>query len=101
MRQAKISRDTIVTQMKELVSTELDGETVLMSIKSGKYYGMDKVSSRIWSLIETPRSLLELVEILVEEYDVTPAKCEQDVLTHLNKLERDNLIKVIENGATA
>lgn len=50
----EINLNSVVAQSEDQVSTELDGETVLMSIEQGNYYGMDKVLSRIWALIEKP-----------------------------------------------
>ena len=94
-----IGMNTVVAQIEELVSSDLDGETVMMSIKNGKYYGMDAIGSRIWELIKQPRSVLELCDILLTEFNVDRERCEKDVLVFLNKLAEDNLVKVL--GAKA
>ena len=89
--------NTTVTQTKELVSSDLDGETVLMSIETGKYYNMDPIGSRIWALIEEPLSVSKLCDILLGEFKVDREQCEKEVLTFLNKLTEDNLIQVLED----
>jgi len=38
-RKKAIDICTVVTQVEELVSSDLDGETVMMSVQNGKYYG--------------------------------------------------------------
>ena len=90
-----IRPDAVVAQIEELVSSDLDGETVMMSVKNGKYYGMDAIGSRIWTLIKQPRSVSELCDILLREFNVDRERCEKDVLIFLNKLAEDNLIRIV------
>ena len=90
----EIDLDTVVFQRGDLYSGELDGEMVMMSVEHGKYYGLDEIGSRIWKLIEQPRSVSEICELLVAEFQVEREKCRQDVLDFLNKLAREDLVKV-------
>ena len=94
-----IGLETVVVRSEELVSSDLDGETVLMSVQNGKYYGMDAIGSRIWVLIAQPILVSELCDTLLEEFDVVREQCEQDVLAFLNQLAKDNLAKVIDAAA--
>ncbi|MDY6844625.1 MAG: lasso peptide biosynthesis PqqD family chaperone [Thermodesulfobacteriota bacterium] len=94
-KKQKIESDTVVAQIKELVSSNLDGETVLMSVENGKYYGMDGIGSRIWELVASPRSISDVCNILIEEFEVDREKCERDVLDFLEDLRKQKLIKVI------
>jgi len=43
---SNISINSIISQSEEQVSTEIDGEVVLMAIGNGNYYGFDKNLSR-------------------------------------------------------
>ena len=94
MVKEEITLTSTVTQSEDQVSTELDGETVLMSIEQGNYYGMDKRLSRIWALIETPITASSLCDRLADEYDVEREICEKDVLHVLNDLAKENLLKI-------
>ena len=94
-----IGPDTVVAQIEELVSSDLDGETVMMSVKNGKYYGMDAIGSRVWALIKQPQPVAELCDILLTEFKVDREQCERDVLVFLNKLAEDNLVKVVDANA--
>ena len=89
-----ITLDTVISQSKDQVSTDLDGETVLMSIEQGNYYGMDQILSRIWAIIENPIKTSDLIEKLLKEYDVSREDCEKDVLKVLNELEDENLLEL-------
>lgn len=89
-----ISPDTIISRIMEVVAAEMDGETVMISIESGKYYGMDIIGSRIWELLETPKSVADVVRILGEEYEIKQQQCEADVLDFLKYLQKEGLVKV-------
>ncbi|MBW1829607.1 MAG: PqqD family protein, partial [Deltaproteobacteria bacterium] len=65
-----INLESVVVQVVDLVSSSLDEETVMMSVNSGKYYGLDEIGSRIWELIKQPRSVSDLCDILLGEFEV-------------------------------
>ena len=65
----------------DVVCRQVGGETVLLDIASGTYFGLDAVGARVWQLIEDDGcSLLETCDRIDAEYDVARAVLEQDVL---------------------
>jgi len=94
-----INLKSMIQRKDDLVSCDLDGETMLMSVKTGKYYGIDPMGSRIWALLETTRSVFEICTVLLAEFDVERQLCERDSLAFLNKLSQENLIKVVDESA--
>ena len=89
-----ISGHSIVVVAKEQVSCDLGGEAAILNLKSAVYYGLDPVGARIWNLIQEPKSLHEIREILLKEYNVEPGRCERDLLALLEKLVEEGLIEV-------
>ena len=89
-----ISMDTTICRTKDVVASDIDGEVVMMSIENGAYYGIDSIGSRIWELIETPCKVSELIEKLLEEFEVDRPTCEKDVLKFLEELQKDKIILV-------
>lgn len=89
-----IDEDTVIVQTADLVAAQMDGETVMMRIENGKYYGIDAVGSRIWELIASPRRVLEIVGVLAKEYDVEVGQCKADTLDFLNHLYREGLVRL-------
>lgn len=71
--------NTVITRHPDMLSAEIGGEAVMMSIEKGAYFGLNPVATRIWDLIEQPKSLAELIAAIFEEYEVTPEQCEADV----------------------
>jgi len=77
-----------------MVSGNMDGEVVMLSIQRGEYFGLDKIGSRIWELIENPRSIEEIKAILLEEYEVDEETCLIDLIEFLEDLQNKGLIIV-------
>jgi hypothetical protein len=76
------------------MSTELGNETVLMSIESGRYYGLEGAAQRIWSLLTAPQSLADLSIQLAKEYEVSPEQCAEDILPFVEEMISEGLLKV-------
>lgn len=89
-----LAKNSFIRRNPELVSSNLDGETVMMSIENGEYFGLDSVGSRIWELLETPITVANLVDILVDEFEVSREECEADTIDFLNKLLDKHLLIV-------
>jgi len=51
------------------LSTEVDGEAVLIGIETGRYYGLDAVGTAIWNRIEQPCRFDALCAGLSEEFE--------------------------------
>ncbi len=77
-----------------LPSTDLDQETILMSIDAGAYYGLAGAGRRIWEKLENATSFSELVDCLVQEYRVSRETCASDLQKYLVELEREGLLHV-------
>lgn len=93
--QSKIDRQSIIKASSSQVSCRLGEETVVLQVDSGRYMGMDPVSTTIWEFIQQPRSFHELEAYLLEEYEVTPERCEADLLEVLEELLESGLIEVM------
>lgn len=91
-----ISTESIVSQSKGNVASDMDGERVLMSLKNSKYYNLGKLGGVIWDLIETPTLVNAVVTTLTAEYDVDSRECEEQVFAFLGNLNKEGLILVQE-----
>jgi hypothetical protein len=94
-----IGLNSIVAQAERLLSTKLDGETILMSLERSAYYGLDTTAQRIWSLIATPCRVADLCDQLIAEYAVQPEACRRDVPAFLAELSREGLVRLLPEGA--
>ncbi len=92
MSQIKANTKLILNQ--ELLQSEIDGETIMMSIDNGKYYGLNNVASRIWEIVKTEPIFSELINTLLSEYEIEEDKCKTETLDFLNNLINNKLIKI-------
>ena len=76
------------------LSTELGGEVVILGLQDSVYYGLTNVGARIWALLQTPRTLDEIVRRLVEEYDVDTGQAEADLRDLLRELHSRGLVAI-------
>jgi hypothetical protein len=87
----------VVVASDDQISRDLDGEAVILNMKSGVYCGLNEVGARIWQLIQEPMSVGHIRDILLEEYQVESDLCKKDLLALLQKLTDHGLIE-IKNG---
>ena len=91
-----IGVNTMIKRVDKIDATEFNDEKVMMDIEKGKYYALNEVGSSIWDKIESTISVSDIVEKLLEEYDVSIEQCTEEVLNYLNNLEKEKLIEVYE-----
>lgn len=81
---------------EQIIDGELDDNQVMMHLDKGKYFGLDPVGKRIWELIEEPKNIREITAILLEEFEVTPEQCNEEVQSFLDKAIEFDIIKKSE-----
>jgi hypothetical protein len=74
------------------LAADLDDETVLMSLESGHYYGLEGTARRIWELLAAPRTVADLSRQLAAEYQVSPEQCAAEILPFIEELRREGLL---------
>ena len=73
-------RDTLRPRA-QVVFRQLDDEAVLLDLKSGMYFGLNPVGTRVWQLLADQAALSAVLETLAGEYDVERDELERDLLT--------------------
>jgi hypothetical protein len=88
------SDTTRVRASSSQVSSRLGDEAVLLNFDEGIYYGLNDVSARIMEMLAETRTVNEIVEGILQEYDVDEQQCRADVVQLLTELEKHKLIDV-------
>lgn len=89
-----LTLESIVVASGDQVSSDLAGETVLLSMTSARYFGLGGVGSRIWSLVQSPVRVADVCAAIKNEYDVDAARAEADTMAFLNQLAEKGLLEV-------
>jgi predicted transcriptional regulator len=71
---------------------------VILDMKSGTYYGLNTVGTRVWELMQQPVTFSQIHETLLDEYDVDPEECRQDITTLLEDLINRGMVEVRDNS---
>ena len=91
-----ISPDSVVTVSSSQLSGDIPGEAVVLNAETGMYHSMAGVGARIWQCLQDPKTVREIHECLLAEYDIDPETCRADLLSFLNALADQGLIEVRE-----
>ena len=78
------------------LSSEMKGEAVILSLKNGKYYGVNTVGAFIWDTLQNPVTFQEIQSAVMQEYDVDNATCRQEVLSFLMKMVEEDLVEILD-----
>lgn len=90
----EITARSRIVAAKDQVSCNLAGESVILNLKNGVYYGLDPVGARIWSLIQERKRVGEVRDQILDEYEVERDVCEKELIALLLDLEENGLIDV-------
>jgi Coenzyme PQQ synthesis protein D (PqqD) len=91
---APLSAHSIVVSSPEQVSCPLGDESAILNLKNTVYYGLNSVGARVWELLQQPKSVGEIRDALLEEFEVEAERCERDLLALLEKMRSEGLIEV-------
>jgi hypothetical protein len=92
-----ITDSTTLAAAGDLLTSEFGTELVILNLQDGVYYGLEDVGARIWSLLREPVTLGAIRDALVSEYDVDPARCEQDLRALVRTLVSKGLVRTGES----
>ena len=84
-----------------IVFRKIADEYILVPIRKNvgdleSIYTLNETGARIWELVDGKTKISEIMERLIEEFEVTPEEAEKDLIEHLQQLEKMDGIKVVE-----
>lgn len=78
----------------DVIAREVGGETVLMDLASGTYFGLNAVGGLVWQwLEEEPLTLTRLCERVEDAFDAPRAQIESDLRELAEQLRAHGLIE--------
>jgi len=80
----------------QVMARAVGDELVILDLASGTYFGLDPVGTRAWQLLGDLRNLGQAVEIMLGEFEVSREQLERDLVTLVDSLQAQGLLKVIE-----
>jgi hypothetical protein len=83
------------------LSCDLAGDVVVLNVADGFYYGLNEVAATVWQLLQEPRTVRQIRDALMAEYEVEAEQCERDLLVLLADLVTRGLVTDASEEETA
>ena len=90
----RLPPDTIVVASDRQLSTTLAEEVIILGLDDSMYYGLSGAGTRIWELLQAPRSIAEIVDTVTTEFDATRERVAADLDALLADLQSKGLIAI-------
>ncbi|MBS0470438.1 MAG: PqqD family protein [Proteobacteria bacterium] len=84
--------NALYARATEVLETEVEGVTLLMHVENWNYFELNAVSSAIWALLESPKSLDAIVSGLERQFDIDHETCMGDTRGFLDDLIAEGVI---------
>ncbi len=94
-----LTSDSAVKVAPDVLFSEVQGEAVLLNVKTGIYFGLNQVGTYIWNSLEESVTLRVLQEKLVEQYDASPEQVWTDLVALIGDLQDRSLVEVEASGS--
>jgi tRNA A37 N6-isopentenylltransferase MiaA len=78
----------------DVLIRELDGESVVLNLKSERYFGLDEVGTRIWTALSMSESIQSAYELLLCEYEVDAERLRLDLQNFVEQMVEHGLVEV-------
>lgn len=80
----------------DVLISDLEGESVILNLKSERYYGLDDVGTRFLTLLSTSESIEQAFEAILAEYDVEADTLRLDLTNLLVDLREQGLVEICD-----
>ena len=83
---------TVYKRAKDLMEAELGDELVALDPDGGDCFGFNTVATSVWRQLQQPRTLEELRDSLLQEYEVDKQRCAIELQELLDDMSARGLI---------
>ena len=78
---------------EDAVANAVGGETVILHLGNGNYYGLDTIGTVLWEGLKAGKLPSEVCNAIIDEYDVGREQVEADIARFLTELEENDLVE--------
>lgn len=78
---------------RNVVYREVDDRIVLINLDSGYYYSLNEVGRLIFRCIVDKKDIDNIIDKILNEYEITREKARNDIDSFLSELTKENILK--------
>ncbi len=86
--------ESVFARSLDLVASEIEGEVVILGIETSHFYNLNRVGSRIWDLLDTPKRIPEICEALMTQFNVSATDCQSEVRVFIERMLAQGLVRL-------
>src|SRR5262245_7492334 len=90
----QVTDATLIFRSPAVLTAEVDGKVLMMSIERGCYFSLNDVGYDIWRRLDPPCSFAELIDRLAADYDAARATIVEDVQALLSRMVAEDIVRV-------
>ena len=94
-----VAKYDIVSVSQSQVYTTLGSEAVVLELQASNYFGMNEVGTAVWNFLQQPREVSDVIEHIVNNYEVSADQAEVEILNFLQNLVDKGLVVVDHRSA--
>jgi methyltransferase-like protein len=84
--------ESVFRKNENFVFRQIDDETILVPIKNNvgdmeSIYNLNEVGAYVWECLDGRRTLPDIVDMVVEAFEVSPEEAQSDVLDFVGQLK--------------
>jgi hypothetical protein len=83
----------VLRRSPDVQSTNMDGETVLLDLSTGRYYTLNSVGSVIWEHCTGQNTLNDMQTVLCDRFNVDSDRAHDDLVTLVHQLVEEGLLQ--------
>lgn len=91
-----IQKDQYPVKDEDVLYTSMGEDAVLLHVKRGDYYSLNKVGARLWVLADGTKSIVDLAALLTEEFEISQEQAESDIIELIEQFTQEGLVKVVD-----
>ena len=100
-----LSNDSRFVQNREVVARQIEGELVIVPIRSGvgdlnSLYTLNQVGSVLWDFMNEGHTIAEMVSRVCDEFEVTSSQAQSDIRNFLDALLEEKLVQPLGEAGT-
>jgi hypothetical protein len=94
-----ITSNSVIVAASAQVSSALGDEVIILQFEKGAYFGLNGVGKLVWSRIQSPSRVEEILGAIMREYEVSPDRCMEDLINLLQGLHQQGLVEIRDETA--
>lgn len=93
----KIKTSDTVEIAKNVVSKNVEQDIVVLNLEDGTYFKLNETGAFTWQMLAKGAPIDKVIEEIIKVYKVSHETAENDIVTLINELQKEGLLKVVSN----